>query len=720
MTHDPSSLALPQPPDEDGYELWLRYRRLADPVRLAQARATFAAIAVANSSPTLAAAYDELVRGLRGLLGAVIESVDAPALANEAWPDGLLVAGTLASTPKLTRLGFGQDLRSLGQDGFVIRRLAVDGRHLVALVGSGDVGVLYGVFHLLRHLQTGQSLDQLDVTSAPRLGLRMLDHWDNLDGTIERGYAGFSLWDWHKLPDYVSPRMRDYARACASVGINAAALTNVNADARILTAEYLPKVAALADVFRPWGIRVFLTARFNAPMELARLPTADPLDPQVRAWWKKKADEIYRHVPDFGGFLVKANSEGQPGPQDFGRTHADGANMLAEAVAPHNGVVIWRAFVYSVAAAQAGQDRAAQANVEFVPLDGKFYPNVLLQVKNGPIDFQPREPFNPLLGAMPQTPLMLEMQLTQEYLGFATHLAYLAPMFEETLVADTFAKGPGSTVAAVVDGSLFDHGRSGMAAVANIGSDRNWCGHPFAQANWYAFGRLAWDPSLGAEQVADEWLRMTFSSDESFVAPAKKLMLESREAVVDTMTPLGLHHLMARDHHYGPGPWVSEGRPDWTSVYYHRADTAGLGFDRAQTGSGSVSLYASPLREQLADLRTCPENLLLWFHHVPWDHRMRSGRILWDELCHRYSASVAWVERARKTWDDLASFVDAARFEHVRALLAIQEKEARWWRNACLLYFQTFSRRPLPAGLPPLEGTLEDYRAMSPSNVPGI
>jgi alpha-glucuronidase len=720
VTHDPSSLVLPQPPDEDGYELWLRYRRLTDPARLAQVRATFAAIAVANPSPTLAAARGELVRGLQGLLGADIECVDASALANEPWPDGLLVAGTLASTPAIARLGVDEMLRSLGQDGFAIRRLVVDSRRVVTLVGNGDVGVLYGVFRLLRHLQTGQPLDQLDVTSAPRVGLRMLDHWDNLDGTIERGYAGFSLWDWHKLPDYVSPRMRDYARACASVGINAAALTNVNADARILTAEYLPKVAALADVFRPWGIRVFLTARFNAPMELARLPTADPLDPQVRAWWKKKADEIYRHVPDFGGFLVKANSEGQPGPQDFGPTHADGANMLADAVAPHDGVVIWRAFVYSVAAAQAGQDRAAQASLEFVPLDGKFHPNVLVQAKNGPIDFQPREPFNPLLGAMPQTPLMLEVQLTQEYLGFATHLAYLAPMFEETLAADTFAKGPGSTVARVVDGSLFGHSRSGMAAVANIGSDRNWCGHPFAQANWYAFGRLAWDPALGSEQIADEWLRMTFTSDEHFVAPAKRLLLESREAVVDTMTPLGLHHLMARDHHYGPGPWVSEGRPDWTSVYYHRADTTGLGFDRTQTGSGSVSLYASPLREQLADIRACPENLLLWFHHVPWDHRMRSGRTLWDELCHRYSAGVKWVQQARKTWDELAGFVDAARFEHVQALLAIQEKEARWWRNACLLYFQTFSRRPLPAGLPPLEGTLEEYQKVNPSRVPGI
>ena len=587
----------------------------------------------------------------------------------------------------------------------------------LALAAHRDVGLLYGVFHLLRQLQAGHPLEAIAGEHRPRAALRMLDHWDNLDGTIERGYAGTSLWDWHKLPDYVDPRIRDYARANASVGINAAALNNVNADVRILNADYLPKVAALVDVLRPWGVRVFLSAKFSAPIELGKLPTADPLDPAVAAWWRAKVEEIYAHVPDFGGFVVKANSEGQPGPQDYGRTHADGANLLADALAPRGGLVVWRAFVYR---ATAGEDRAKQAYRELVPLDGRFRANVVLQVKNGPIDFQPREPFHPLFGAMPKTPMALEVQLAQEYLGFATHLAYLAPLFKETLDADTHAAGDGSTVARVVDGTLYGHARAGLAAVANTGSDRSWCGHPFAAANWYAFGRLAWDHQLSADAIADEWLRLTFTHDARFVALVRSMMLRSREAVVDYMTPLGLHHLMAKDHHYGPGPWVDEGRADWTSVYYHQADAAGIGFDRTLSGSDAVSLYRWPLRELYADAGSCPENLLLWFHHLPWDHRMRSGATLWDEICLHYTAGVEAVEHMRRVWETVAPLIDGTRAAHVAALLALQEKEARWWRNACLLYFQTFSRRPLPAGLPPLEGTLEAYRARKPSPVPGI
>jgi alpha-glucuronidase len=718
------------PPDEDGYRLWLRYEKLAEAAHLAEARAALSALAMETgpASGVLAAARDELTRGLGGLLGVEPRFLST----SDELPDGTLLAGTVAGGRTFQRLGaraqseIDRALAAVGPEGFVIRRVETDGRRIIALAGAGEVGLLYGVFHLLRHLQFGRSLHAVEVASAPRAPLRMLDHWDNLDGTIERGYAGFSLWDWHKLPDYVSPRYRDYARANASIGINAAALTNVNADALILTAEYLPKVAALAEVFRPWGIRVFLTARFSAPIEIGGLPTADPLDARVAAWWRAKAGEIFRAIPDFGGFLVKANSEGQPGPQDYGRTHADGANLLADALAAHDGpgrrdgqsaIVIWRAFVYR---AEVTEDRAKQAFVELAPLDGQFRANVLLQVKNGPIDFQPREPHHPLFGAMPRTPQILELQLTQEYLGFATHLAYLAPLFKETLDADTHAAGPGSTVARVVDGALFGHARGGLAAVTNIGGDRNWCGHPFAQANWYAFGRLAWDHRLDAGAIADEWIRLTWGHDARLVARAKEMMLGSREAVVDYMTPLGLHHLMAKDHHYGPGPWVAEGRPDWTSIYYHRAASDGIGFDRTAAGSDAVALYPSPLREQLADLRTCPENLLLWFHHLPWDHPMRSGRTLWDELCHRYTAGVAAVERMRRGWDDLEPLVDGARFQHVRALLAIQEKEARWWRNACLLYFQTFARRPLPPGLPPLEGTLAEYQQRRPSHVPGI
>jgi alpha-glucuronidase len=555
------------------------------------------------------------------------------------------------------------------------------------------------------------------VSNGPHFGLRMLDHWDNLDGSIERGYAGRSIWRWDELPEVVSPRYRDYARANASIGINAVSLNNVNADAQILTPAVLRKVAAIADVFRPWGLRVFLSARFSAPIELGGLPTADPLDARVADWWRAKADEIFALIPDFGGFLVKANSEGQPGPQDYGRTHADGANMLADALAAQpDAIVVWRAFVY-----QAGvdEDRAKQAYLELAPLDGAFRSTVRLQVKNGPIDFQPREPFHPLFGAMTRTPTLLELQITQEYLGQGTHLAYLAPLFAEVLAADTYAAGAGWPVARVADGSLLAGGGGhlfgGIAAVGNVGDDRNWCGHPFAQANWYAFGRLAWDHRLAAADIADEWLRQTFSADPRFVAPVKAMMLASREAVVDYMTPLGLHHIMAEGHHHGPGPWVDvkdAGRADWTSVYYHRADADGIGFDRTATGSDAVALYRSPLREQFADPATCPETLLLWFHHLAWDHRIpSSGRTLWDELCHRYDRGVAAVRGMQATWETVAPFVDAARHGHVRRLLAIQEQEARWWRNACLLYFQTFSRRPLPAGLEPLAGTLDEYRS---------
>jgi alpha-glucuronidase len=702
-----------RPRDDDGYRLWLRYEPIADAARLAEARAACASVFMPAPTPTLEAARDELARGLGQTLGAVVFTNNVA--------DATLIVGTAPGSLPLTEPEMDDStpvfsLSWMAGDAFIIDRMTVGGREVLAIASFTDAGVLYGVFDLLRRLQTGRSLVEIAVGSGPRIGLRMLDHWDNLDGSIERGYAGRSLWRWDELPETISPRYRDYARANASIGINAVVLNNVNASAQILTPEYLRKVAALADVFRPWGIRTFLSARWSAPIELGGLATADPLDAGVAAWWRAKVDEIYALIPDFGGFLVKANSEGQPGPQDYGRTHADGANLLADAVGPHGGGVIWRAFVYK---ADVAEDRAKQAYREFVPLDGTFGTNVKLQVKNGPIDFQPREPFHPLFGAMPRTQLMLELQITQEYLGQGTHLAYLAPLFKEVLDADTFAAGRGTTVARVVDGSVMAGGTSGLfggiAAVANIGDDRNWCGHPFAQANWYAYGRLAWDHTLGAADIADDWIRMTFSNDEHLVAPVIEMMLASRDAVVDYMTPLGLHHIMAEGHHHGPGPWVDvadAGRADWTSVYYHRADARGIGFDRTAGGSDAIALYRLSLREQLADPKTCPEHLLLWFHHVAWDHELSSGRTLWDELCHRYTAGVYAVRRFQATWDGVAAFVDAARHDHVRRMLAIQEQEARWWRNACLLYFQTFSRRPLPEGVEPLEGTLAEYRTI--------
>jgi alpha-glucuronidase len=700
-----------KPAPEDGYQLWLRYRPVTHAPTLAVYRTALTQAVVEAPSPTLRAAREELTLALDGLLGTPVPMVE------QVTQNGTLVAGTPQSSRVVATLDLQEALEPAGDEGFVITRARIHDKNCIAIAANTDIGVLYGVFHFLRHLQTHKPLHDLHVVSAPKVKLRMLNHWDNLDRTVERGYAGFSLWDWHKLPDYISPRYKDYARANASVGINGAALTNVNASALILTRQYLVKVAALADVFRPYGVRVYLTARFSAPVEIGGLETADPLEPDVIAWWKAKTGEVYELIPDFGGFVVKANSEGQPGPHDYGRSHADGANMLAGALAPYKGVVCWRAFVYD---STIPDDRHKQAYDELAPQDGEFRENVFLQVKNGPIDFQPREPHHPLFGAMPKTPLMLEAQITQEYLGCATHLVYLAPLFKETLDADTCCNGPGSLVANVIDGSLDGHTMSGVAGVANIGTERNWCGHPFAAANWFAFGRLAWDHRATSEAIAEDWLRMTFTNEAQFIDPAKAMMIESREAVVKYMTPLGLHHIMARGHHYGPGPWVEGGRADWTSTYYHRADSAGIGFDRTSSGSDAVSQYCSPYREQIASLDACPEELLLWFHHVPWQYTMKSGRTLWDELCFQYNAGVEAVRQMQQTWDSLAKYVDDARFEHVRVLLQIQEKEARWWRDACLLYFQTYSGLPIPPEYEQPAESLDYYMNLAHYYVPGI
>ena len=688
---------------ETGYELWLRYRQVADAARLSEYRAAISELVMQGDSPTLRIVREELGAGLGGLLGRPLTIVPQPT------SSGAVIVGTPASSRLIASLPLTAELRSVGPDGFVVRTMAVSGRRALVVAANRDVGVLYGAFHLLRLMQTNRSLAAVNVTSVPRIQLRMLDHWDNLDRSVERGYAGPSLWDWAALPSAISPRYRDYARANASIGINAVALTNVNANARVLTPEYLAKAAAVAAVLRPYGIRVFLTARFSAPKEIGGLETADPLDPDVRAWWKQKADEIYRTLPDFGGFLVKANSEGQPGPQDYKRSHADGANMLADAVAAHGGVVMWRAFVYSN---DVPVDRIRQAYDEFHPLDGAFRDNVFVQVKNGALDFQPREPFHPLFGAMRKTPLMMELQITKEYLGQDTHLVYLAPLFKEVLDADTWAKGKGSTVGKDIDGSLHGHRRTGIAGVSNVGSDTSWTGSQFNQANWYAFGRLAWNHDLSAAAIADEWIRMTFTNDDRAVATIRSMMLTSREAVVNYMTPLGLAHIMATGHHYGPGPWADGGRADWTPSYYHRADSLGLGFDRTSTGSNAVAQYAPPVRDRYARRATVPDSVLLWFHHVRWTDRLGSGRTLWDELVHRYSAGVDSARAMRRAWDGVRASIDTARFSEVASFLDIQAREAKWWRDASLLYFQTFSRMPIPARYEQPAHPLEYYKAL--------
>jgi alpha-glucuronidase len=695
---------------EDGYRLWLKYDLITNPQTLDQYRQLIKGLLIEGESSTITAAKDELQSGLTGLLGNSIQTINS-------IDDGILIAASYKSSALLSNLNLADNLKNIGPEGYLILSNTIDGKKTTIITANEDIGVLYGVFHFLRLLQTHQDISNLDIETSPKIKLRLLNHWDNLDRTVERGYAGFSIWDWHRLPEYIDPRYKDYARANASIGINGTAITNVNSNALVLTPEYLEKVAAIANVFRPYGITVYLTARFSAPVEIGGLKTADPLDKNVRQWWNEKAKEIYSFIPDFGGFLIKANSEGQPGPQNYGRSHAEGANLLADALQPFGGVVMWRAFVYSD---EEPEDRFKQAYNEFKPLDGEFRNNVLIQVKNGPIDFQPREPFHPLFGSMPETPLMMEFQITQEYLGQATHLVYLATLFKECLENDTYSLGEGSTVAKVIDGSLHNYSNTGIAGVSNIGNDRNWTGHLFGQSNWYAFGRLAWNHQLSSEEIADEWIRMTFSNNDDVIKPIKNIMMESREITVNYMTPLGLHHIMGWSHHFGPAPWIKDKhRADWTSVYYHKADNKGIGFDRTETGSNALSQYFKPVEEKYSSLETCPEEYLLWFHHLSWDYKLKSGKTLWEELCYQYYNGVEGVKEIKKTWISLDGKLDAEKFNHVKMLLNRQEKEAVWWRNACVLYFQSFSGLPLPAGLEKPDKTLEYYKSLEFPYAPG-
>ena len=689
---------------DDGYGLWMSCKKLDDTTELKEYQPIFSSIVIEGQSETLGIVREEIKKGLDGLLGTNLP------VNNTLTTGNALVIGTLKQSQLIQKLDLSSKLASLGREGFLIKSTKIGDNPSVVIAANDDIGLLYGTFHLLRIMQTGQSFKDIDISSKPKIQYRLLDHWDKLDGTIsdQRGYAGKSLWKWDELPVTVDPRYKDYARANASIGINGVVPNSVNADPTLLKPEYLKKVAKLADVFRPYGIRVFLSVNFSSPISakfshdgnrkggIGNLNTSDPCDPEVRQWWKDKAKEIYQLIPDFGGFLVKASSEGMPGPQqEYNRTHADGANMLAEALAPYGGIVMWRSFVYN---ADVDPDRSKRAYLEFVPFDGKFSPNVFIQTKNGPIDFQPREPLNSLFGAMPKTPLMLELQIMQEYLGHSKHLVYLAPMWKEYLESDTHAKGQGSTLASVIDGSTHNYKMTGIAGVTNTGDDRNWCGHLFGQANWYAFGRLAWDHSLAAEQIADEWIKETLTRDANAVSTIKSMMMGSREACVNYMTPLGLHHIMQEGFHYGPQPSLDKsGRVDWTSVYYHRADANGLGFDRSSTGSNATSQYFSPLRETFDDVNKCPEKYLLWFHHVPWDRKLQSGRTLWDELCYRYYTGVDYVKEMEIKWAAVEKDIDPEIYLHVKEKLATQEKDAAIWRDTCVSYFQKFSNRPVPA-----------------------
>jgi len=693
------------------YKLWLQYESKTDREIITKYLNTIQGITILGNSETLKVALAELYLGLENMLGKKItHQAD-----NEQ--NNLIVIGNKSSLPLALRENLKSEFEKVSKDGFIIKTITSKGKKNLVITGKNDVAVLYGVFNFLRLIQTNKSIENLAIVDSPKIDVRILNHWDNLDRTVERGYAGFSLWNWHKLPDFIDQRYIDYARANASIGINGTVLNNVNANALILTPQYLEKVQALATTFRPYGLKVYLTARFSAPIEIGGLKTADPLNADVINWWKNKAAEIYARIPDFGGFLVKANSEGQPGPQNYGRNHVDGANMLADAVAPFGGIVMWRAFVYSE---HDADDRAKQAYSEFVPYDGKFRDNVIVQVKNGAIDFQPREPFHPLFGAMPKTNTMMEFQITQEYLGFSTHLVYLPKLYQELLKSDTYRKGKGATVAKVIDGSLYNNKITGIAGVANIGNDLNWTGHPFAQANWYGFGRLAWNPYLDSEIIADEWLKSTFSNDENFVKPVKEMMLQSREAVVNYMTPLGLHHIMDTGHHYGPGPWVSNlSRPEWNPTYYHKADDKGIGFDRSKTGSNATAQYAPEVAKLFDDVTTCPEKDLLWFHHLSWDYKLKNGQSLWDGMALKYQEGVDEVTAMNTIWNKMANYIDKERFKEVQMLLNIQNKEAKWWRDACLLYFQQFSGKELPKGVEKPTQSLEYFKSLKFPFAPG-
>ena len=622
---------------EDGHQLWLRYQPNPEPAKV-QLSLWYDGCGTVTPSPTIELAMKEL---------------------NQYWH----------GAPITMEADCGPMHWKKGDDGFTIEHKA-DGGLLLKAHGR-DIGLLYGAYHLLRLQQTGQPVNPCE--EHPAFSLRLLNHWDNLDGSIERGYAGESIFEWFHLDEQL---IKEYARANASIGINGSVLNNVNASPKMLTTPYLKEVKKIADILRPYNINVYLSINFATPMALKETKTADPLDASVVRWWKKKAKEIYKLIPDFGGFLVKANSEGQPGPGDFGRTHADGANMLADALKPYNGIVMWRCFVYG--ANHKGEDRVKQAVSEFKPLDGKFRDNVILQTKNGPLDFQPREPYSPIFDQITKTPNMVELQITQEYLGQSRHLVYLAPMWQEF-----FAFVPAQQL-------------KGIAGVANIGLDRNWCGHHFSQANWYAFGRLAWNPQLLSLDIAKEWLALTFSTDRKFIDDMAIWMETSREACVNYMMPLGLHHIFKFDHHYGPEPdgFIASYPLEWCPVYYHKADKDGVGFDRSSKGTDAVSQYRGHIARTYDNIETCPEELLLWFHHVPWTHRMKDGMTLWESLQYHYNNGVIWTESLQNDWHyKMRHFIDEQRWREVDERLQHQVENAREWRDVCLKYFGQFAEK---------------------------
>lgn len=666
---------------EDGYDLWLRYRPITDDSLLSMYRQHVTEVVVQGETLICGSVREELQRGLSGLLN---KTIPVSAQITQA---GAVVAGCPDTSPLVAELGWNAELKALGEEGFIIRSATVQDKSVMVIAGGSDRGMLYGTFRYLSLLQQHKDIASLNMSDRPVNKRRLLNHWDNWvpsnHGTIERGYAGATLWKWDELPDTIDPRYQDYARANASIGINGAVINNVNAQIQFIQTENLSKIAALANVFRRYGITLYLSVRYDSPIKAGGLSTADPLDEGVIQWWKEKVDEIYRHIPDLGGFLVKGDSEGQPGPLQYGRSHAQGANMLADILRPHGGIVMWRTFVYGIK--NLSPDRVKQGYEVFKPLDGQFADNVIIQAKNGPLDFQVHEPVNPLFGQMPKTNTGIELQITQEYMGRNVALCWLIPQWKEIFVFDTHARGLGSTVNKILDGSLFNRNLSLIAGVANTGSDRNWTGHLLHQANWYGYGRLAWDPDLDAEMMAEAWVRMTFSNEQKVISVITDMLMNSWETFERYTSPVGLGVMVGGDR-ISPMPTKRQN--------YHRADKTGVGYDRTRGGSGYVDQYHTPVANRFNTLQTCPEELLLWFHHVPYTHQLKSGKTLLQTFYDSYRQGVKDVDAMIAEWKTLEGQIDQQRYTHGLERLQKQLKWAVIWRNTCIGYFSEVSGVP--------------------------
>ena len=679
-----------------GYNMWLNYKPIQDPKILNYYRSSLTNIVFQHSSKTTIVIKEELSKALEKLL-------DEKVVFNNKVQKGSLIF--LNSKYSIHRKYVSKktisELETIGNEGYLILNKKLNGNKTTLILANSDIGLLYGSFHLLRLIQTRQNLSKIDIKESPKVKYRIANHWDNLDRSVERGYAGLSIWNWEELPLKISRRYKDYARFCASIGINSVVINNVNADARFISTENLKKIAILEDIFSPYGLKIFIAINFNSPQIIGNLDTADPLNEKVVYWWKKKVEEIYQYIPHMGGFLVKADSEGQPGPNSYGRTHADGANMLAKSLTPYQGVVMWRAFVYG----KKQKDRIREAYDEFKPLDGLFDDNVIIQVKKGPLDFMPKEPFSPLLGALKNTNTMIEFQVTQEYLGNENHLLYKGAMYDEILKSDTYAEGKGTLVGDVISGKTYDYKHTGMAGVVNPGMAENWTGHPFVQSSWYAFGRLAWNYKEDPWIIAKDWVKMTFSNNEEVVKKIIKIMKLSERAAVNYREPLGLTHI-GNSSHYGPAPWSSR------SNYFHQADEYGLGYDRSKTGSNAIAQYNEPLQSLFNNKKTTPEELLLWFHHVSWEYKMKSGMSMWEELVAHYYKGVEEVKEIQKLWSTLSGVIEKEKFTEIDNLLKRQLHDAIIWRDSCVLYFQLFSKKIIPSDYEKPLHELEFYKKL--------